>query len=99
MRKIYYWDKREQRMVSAEEFFAKQEPRQQTHYVIQDTMDPMRHPGNREFYDSKSAFRAETKRRGLTEVGNDWEGKPAPAVEPSFKSNADTLKRLLEKLQ
>lgn len=99
MRKIYYWDKREQRMISAEEYFAKQEVKPQSHYVIQDTMDAIKHPGNQQYYDSKSAFRAETKRRGLTEVGHEWEGKPAPVVEANFRSNADNLRRLLEKLQ
>ena len=42
-----------------------------SHYVISDTMDLMVHPSNGKYYDSKSRFRAETRARGLTEVGNE----------------------------
>jgi len=38
--------------------------------VISDTMDPTEHVDGK-FYDSKSAFRAVTKREGFIEVGND----------------------------
>ena len=38
--------------------------------VISDSMDPTEHVDGR-FYDSKSAFRAVTKREGYVEVGND----------------------------
>lgn len=40
-------------------------------HVISDTMDAMRHPCNGQWYDSKSKFRAETRARGCTEVGNE----------------------------
>ena len=40
-------------------------------HVISDAMEPTRHPSNGRIYDSKSAFRAETRARGLTEVGNE----------------------------
>lgn len=47
-------------------------PRKATvHYVISDVMDGMVHPSNGQMYDSKSKFRAETRARGLTEVGNE----------------------------
>lgn len=39
--------------------------------VISDTMRPMRHPSNGKIYDSKSRFRAETRARGLVEIGNE----------------------------
>ena len=39
--------------------------------VIGDDMRPMRHPSNGRVYDSKSRFRAETRARGLHEIGND----------------------------
>lgn len=39
--------------------------------VIGDVMPDMMHPANGKRYDSKSRFRAETRARGLTEIGND----------------------------
>lgn len=39
--------------------------------VISDTMRAMVHPCNGKIYDSKSLFRAETRARGLVEVGNE----------------------------
>lgn len=39
--------------------------------VISDAMPPMLHPCNGRMYDSKSAFRAETRARGCVEVGNE----------------------------
>jgi hypothetical protein len=40
-------------------------------HVISDVMDPVVHPVTGQTYDSKSMFRAETRARGLTEVGNE----------------------------
>lgn len=45
--------------------------RRAVHHVISDTMDAVVHPSNGKYYDSKSQFRAETRARGLTEVGNE----------------------------
>lgn len=41
-------------------------------HVIGDSMDAVRHPRTGKFYDSKSAFRAENRRHGLIEVGNEF---------------------------
>lgn len=46
-------------------------PRNHGPRVITDTMPAMVHPCNGKRYDSKSAFRAETRARGLVEVGNE----------------------------
>lgn len=48
--------------------------------VISDTMRPMRHPSNGKIYDSKSRFRAETRARGLVEIGNE-QPKPRKAID------------------
>ena len=40
-------------------------------FVISDVMDATLHPVTGKMYDSKSRFRAETRARGLTEVGNE----------------------------
>lgn len=40
--------------------------------VIGDSMDAVRHPRTGKVYDSKSAFRAESRRHGLIEVGNEF---------------------------
>lgn len=39
--------------------------------VISDYLPDLRHPSSGKRYDSKSGFRAETRARGLTEVGNE----------------------------
>ena len=49
-------------------------------HAISDTMRPMRHPSNGKIYDSKSRFRAETKARGLVEIGNELP-KPRKAID------------------
>ncbi|MDZ7906527.1 MAG: hypothetical protein U5N55_12705 [Cypionkella sp.] len=55
--------------------------------VITDTMDPVQHVDGR-YYESKSAFRAVTKREGYIEVGND----PARLRKPE-PPKADPKKR------
>lgn len=55
------------------------------HYVQQDTMEPLRHPSTGEVYESKSAFRRQTKALGLEEVGNDWNNKSADYFKPQPK--------------
>jgi len=83
-RTVYFWDKDTQSMITDAQHAAKQDAKRQSHYVIQDSMDPIKHPATGQMFDSKSAFRAENKARGLVEVGNDWNGKPWK--EPELKS-------------
>lgn len=66
------------------------------HYVQQDTMEPLRHPSTGEVYDSKSAFRRQTKALGLEEVGNDWRGKEPEYFVPERRSLK--TRELVEKL-
>lgn len=40
------------------------------HNIIQDTMNPTWHPCDGQIYESKSAFRRNTKAHGCVEVGN-----------------------------
>lgn len=47
--------------------------------VIEDTMEPLKHMGSGKIFDSKRAFRAETKRLGYEETG----GEPAASKEPA----------------
>lgn len=42
-----------------------------SHYVISDTMQPMRHPITGKLMDSKSKFRAITRANNCVEVGNE----------------------------
>lgn len=46
-------------------------PPRRTPYIIRDHMDAAVHPATGKMHDSKSAFRAETRALGLTEVGTD----------------------------
>ena len=56
--------------------------------VVGDGMDPAVHPANGKVYDSKSRFRAESRARGLEEIGNEYRAlteRPRherPPVEP-----------------
>lgn len=47
------------------------EPRAEAPYVQDDTMPATYHHGVRQWFDSKSAFRAATKSIGCVEVGNE----------------------------
>jgi hypothetical protein len=49
--------------------------------IHRDTMDALVHPATGETFDSKSAFRAVTKARGLVELGNDAPTTAAPPVD------------------
>lgn len=66
MRTRYRYDPKTDTVVEAH-----QAPPRSGVSVISDTMDAMVHPVTGKVYDSKSRFRAETRARGLTEVGNE----------------------------
>jgi hypothetical protein len=60
--------------------------------VISDHMDPLEHVDGR-LYDSKSAFRAVTKREGLVEIGNDAARfRKAPKPKPDRKAIHEAVK-------
>lgn len=63
--------------------------------VISDTMRPMRHPSNGKFYDSKSRFRAETRARGLVEIGNET---PKPRKMIDMPAVAPDIARAIQEL-
>jgi hypothetical protein len=58
-------------------------------HVMRDEMAPVQSMASGRMYDSKSAIRAEYKRLGLTEVGNDSSVlSPKPFVKPRPDKNA-----------
>jgi hypothetical protein len=66
-----------------------------TPYVVSDTADAFRSMADGRLYDSKSSYRAELKRQGLREIGNDVEGhlKDVVATAPQKpKAKADVVK-------
>lgn len=64
-------------------------------YIASDTMEPLRHMSNGQMYDSKSRFRAETRARGLTEVGNEkWPDRQIARNSPV----APEMKRLVDRV-
>jgi hypothetical protein len=67
MRIRYRYDPATDKVVEAHQVT----PRSGGVFVISDTMDAVAHPSTGKVYDSKSRFRAETRARGLVEVGND----------------------------
>lgn len=93
MRKIYYWDRASQKMVEKPPVPIEVN----SHFVIQDTMAPTKHPVDQKIYESKSAFRRVTRANGYREVGNDWSGNQPAPVEPRFSDPVPILKELLNK--
>jgi len=89
MRRIYHWDREQRQFVEH-----RPAPRVQTHYIQTDTMAPARHPATGEMMDSKSAFRRETKARGLTEVGNAYERTPYREPVPQFPDPIPVMREL-----
>lgn len=67
MRRRYRYDPNTDKVVEAH----LAPPKSGVFHVISDNMDAVFHPSNGKMYDSKSRFRAETRARGLTEVGNE----------------------------
>ena len=64
-------------------------------HLISDTTDAFRSMADGRMYDSKASYRAELKRQGLREIGNDIEGhlKDVEAMAPQKpKSKADIVK-------
>jgi hypothetical protein len=61
------------------------------HAVHQDTIKPTFHPATGEVFDSKSAFRRQTKERGYVEIDDDatWNkmGERRPAIPEGFKED------------
>lgn len=63
--------------------------------VISDAADAFRSMADGRLYESKSAYRAELKRQGMREIGNDVEGhlKDVEASNPKKpKAHADVIK-------
>jgi hypothetical protein len=64
-------------------------------YLIGDTTDAFQSMADGKLYDSKSAYRAELRRQGLREIGNDIDGhlKDVEASNPQKpKAKADVIK-------
>ena len=64
-------------------------------HLISDTTDAFRSMADGRLYDSKSSYRAELKRQGLREIGNDVAGhlKDVEATAPKKpKAHADVIK-------
>jgi hypothetical protein len=64
-------------------------------YLIGDTTDAFQSMADGKMYDSKSSYRAELKRQGLREIGNDIDGhlKDVVASNPQKpKAKADVIK-------
>lgn len=62
--------------------------------VMSDAMDPVQSQASGKFYDSKSAMRAEYKRLGMVEVGNDpARHKPRQRKKPDARQIKTTLEK------
>lgn len=59
--------------------------------ILLDSMPPLMHPASGKIYESKSAFRKETKAHGLEEVG---QAKGFAAKKESFSKENDIVKDL-----
>lgn len=68
MRTRYRYDPTTDKVVEAHQITP---PSSGVFHVISDVMESTVHPVTGKVYDSKSKFRAETRARGLTEVGNE----------------------------
>jgi hypothetical protein len=70
-----------------------------TPHYISDGLPDIAHPSSGKIYSSKAAFRAETRARGLTEIGNeDFPERveapmPGPSVEEDIKMAYEALER------
>jgi len=63
-------------------------------YVISDTMAPLRHMATGKMYDSKAAFRADTKASGCIELGNDPSlGKARKPIPLSREKRREDIQR------
>lgn len=68
--------------------------------VISDTMPMLRHMGTGRYFDSKAAFRAETRAAGLVEVGNDPSlTRPRKPVPLSRERRREDIKRTIYELR
>jgi hypothetical protein len=81
-RERFIWDKELQTLLPADEYKAKRYQSNRAHSVIQDSIDPFLSHADGKIYDSKAAYRAELRRRGLVELGNEL-----PKPKPKFDYN------------
>ena len=74
------------------------EAAEHVHNVIEDSMQPLKHPVDGHIYDSKSEFRRITRMSGRVEVGNDEQKSfrvdNRPPVRESLKAAIDVLDTL-----
>lgn len=69
-------------------------------YVIGDDLPGggLRHPSTGKMMDSKSRFRAETRARGLVEVGNDMPAPRGPRRPIDIPSAREDIRRAISEL-
>lgn len=68
--------------------------------VISDTMEPLRHMATGKYFDSKAAFRAETKAAGCIEVGNDpAAARPRKPVPLSREKRREDIRKTIYDLR
>jgi hypothetical protein len=94
MRSLYYWDSEQKKLVES-----RPRPAEEKVHVIGDEMPAVTHPSNGKYYTSKSKFRAETRARGLTEVGNEYSNKPKEffAPQPRFADPLPVMREIWSK--
>lgn len=68
-------------------------------YLKRDQMDPTWHPATGKMFESKAAFRAETKAAGCVEVGDDSSlTAPRKAILPSKEKRVEDIKKAIDDL-
>lgn len=108
----YIWDKEQEKMVSAEEYYTKKYYEKAhlqmtkgnqpvTMNFISDTMDATRHMADGKYYTSKAAFRAATKAAGCIEIGNETKylQKPRKPVKLDRRKRREDIKKAISDLR
>jgi hypothetical protein len=68
--------------------------------IIGDAMDPVEHPCDGRFYDSKSGFRAVTRANDCIEIGNDpARFRRKPRVRPDRKGIREAIQRAANRIK
>lgn len=96
-RYYFHWDEKSQKGTwYTEEEWKGQAPKQDVHYVLQDTMEPIESMATPygEMFDSRSAYKAHLKAHGYEETGKDHlTRKPPPPYKPDFREIRETIEK------
>jgi hypothetical protein len=96
---VYKYCKVQKKVLPIEECLDREEYTLSQIQIVNDEMQPTRHPLTGKHYTSKTRFREETRARGYVEVGNEYQNGFNPEVSKAKEMKQQASERFKERFQ